>query len=279
MDSEFSKGGSGCQGGETRNTDETDVPVNAMFRTRFARDIVAEFLPPARTGKTQRAIILCDGMPSIPHKQPLAEFLSGKGYWVFYPRYRGAWESDGEFLEKSPHEDILEVIDGLSKEFRELAFGRRFRVSLDELFVIGGSFGGAAAILSSLDPRVKRVVANCPVVDWSILAREQKKETSNPSYAAYIRAAFGNGYRLSERNWKKLQGGKFYSPTYHAREVTASKVMMFHAQDDPYVLYQSVKTFAERTGVRLKSFRRGGHLSTDMIVRKYWPQIKEFFES
>jgi pimeloyl-ACP methyl ester carboxylesterase len=250
-----------------------------MFRARFKRDIVTEFLPPARSGKTQKAIILCDGMPSIPRKQPLAEFLSGKGYWVFYPRYRGAWESGGEFLERSPHEDILDVIGGLSKEFRELAFGRRFRVLVDEVFVIGGSFGGAAAILSSLDPRVKRVIANCPVVDWAILPREEKKETSNASYSAYIRQAFGTGYRLSEKNWKKLRGGRFYNPAYHAREVTASKVMMFHAQDDPYVPYQSVKRFAERTGVRLKLLRRGGHLSTELIVRKYWPQIGEFFAS
>ena len=78
---------------------------------------------------------------------------------------RAIGESGGEFLERSPHEDVLDVIGGLSKEFRELAFGRRFRVLVDELFVIGGSFGGAAAILSSLDPRVKKVVANCPVVD------------------------------------------------------------------------------------------------------------------
>jgi dipeptidyl aminopeptidase/acylaminoacyl peptidase len=250
-----------------------------MFRTRFQRDIVTEFLPPARSGKTQRAIVLCDGMPSIPRKQPLAEFLSRKGYWVFYPRYRGSWESGGEFLARSPHEDILDVIGGLSKEFRELAFGRRFRLSPDEVFVIGGSFGGAAAILSSLDPRVKKAIANCPVVDWTILQREQKKETSNPSYAAYIRAAFGEGYRLSDRNWKKLHRGRFYSPAYHAAEVTPSKVMMFHAQDDPYVPYQSVEKFARLTGVRLKLYRRGGHLSTDLIVRKHWAPIKEFFES
>ena len=244
-----------------------------MFRTRFKRDVVTEFLAPTRPGKRQRAIVLCDGMPSIPRKQPLAEFLSGKGYWVFYPRYRGAWESGGEFLARSPHLDILDVIGGLAREFRELAFGRRFRLAVEEVFVIGGSFGGAAAILSSLDPRVKKVVANCPVVDWAILPREEKKETSNASYAEYIRAAFGTGYRLSDKNWKKLRGGKFYSPLYHARDITASKVMMFHAQDDPYVPYRSVQKFARLTGARLKLLRRGGHLSTDLIVRKYWAQI------
>jgi pimeloyl-ACP methyl ester carboxylesterase len=250
-----------------------------MLRTRFAGDIVTEFLPPARRSKTQRVIILCDGMPSIPGKQALAEFLSGKGYWVFYPRYRGAWESGGEFLEHSPHLDILEVIDGLQKEIRELAFGKRFRVRADEIFVLGGSFGGAAALLCSLDKRVKKVIANCPVVDWAILGCEQRKETSNPSYAAYIRDAFGRGYRLSDRNWKKLGDGKFFNPSYRANEITATKIMMFHAEDDPFVPYRTVVKFAKKTGAMLTLFRHGGHLSTNMIVRKYWKNIARFFLS
>jgi pimeloyl-ACP methyl ester carboxylesterase len=250
-----------------------------MFRTRFGKDIVAEFLPPARAGKRHKVIILCDGMPSIPRKQALAAFLSRKGYWVFYPRYRGAWESGGQFLEKSPHEDIGDLIDRLPKGIREVTFGQRFMLSPDEIFVIGGSFGGAAAILSSLDARVKKVIANCPVVDWSILAKSEKAETSNPNYAAYIREAFGNAYRLSDRNWKKLSSGRFYNPLYHIQEITPSKILMFHAKDDPYVPYVSVESFAKRGGVRLKSFQHGGHLSTERIVQKQWPVIKRFFEN
>jgi len=247
------------------------------FRTRFKKEIVAEFLPLARPRKRQKVIILCDGMPGIPRKQALMEFLAAKGYWVFYPRYRGAWESGGKFLEKSPDRDILDVIDELPNGVRELAFGKRFSLKPDEIFVIGGSFGGAAAILASLDDRVKKVIANCPVVDWGILAKEERLETSNPNYAAYIREAFGNGYRLSDKSWRKLHGGKFYNPVYHAKEINLAKIMMFHAKDDPYVPYKSVKDFADRTGVKLNSFARGGHLSTDMIVRKYWERIKKFF--
>ena len=249
------------------------------FRTRFKNEIVAEFLRPARPRKKQKVIILCDGMPGIPRKQPLMTFLAAKGYWVFYPRYRGAWESGGQFLQKSPHLDILDVIDELPEGVRELAFGKRFTLKPDEFFVIGGSFGGAAAILASLDERVKKVIANCPVVDWAILAKEEKLETSNPNYAAYIREAFGNGYRLSDRNWRKLYSGRFYSPAHHARKINPAKVMMFHAKDDPYVPYQTVKKFAADTGVKLNLFERGGHLSTEMIVQKYWKRIKKFFDS
>jgi pimeloyl-ACP methyl ester carboxylesterase len=249
-----------------------------MFRTRFKKEIVCEFLPPARAGKKQKVIVLCDGMPSVPHKQGLAGFLAGKGYWVFYPRYRGAWESDGEFLKTSPHLDILDVIGELPKGVREVTFGKKFTVKPDEIFVIGGSFGGAAAVLASIDPRVKKVIANCPVLDWRILSASERAETSNPSYAAYIREAFGRAYRLTDRNWKKLHNGRFYNPAQHTKEIDPSKVMMFHAQDDPYVPYRSVTNFAEKTGIKLNLFRRGGHISTDETVRKYWPRIRKFFE-
>lgn len=123
-----------------------------MFRTRFRNEIVAEFLPPSRPHQMQKLIILCDGMPSIPRKQPLSEFLAARGYSVLYPRYRGAWESDGQFLAKSPHEDILDIIDDLPKEIEELAFGQRFKLSPQQIFVIGGSFGGAAAIPGVCSP-------------------------------------------------------------------------------------------------------------------------------
>src|SRR3974377_1305515 len=166
-----------------------------MFRTRFRNEIVAEFLPPARQPRKQKLIILCDGMPSIPRKQPLAEFLAAKGFWVIYPRYRGAWESSGKFLRKSPHEDILDIVSDLPCELEEIAFGQHFRLAPTQIFVIGGSFGGAAAVLLSLDPRITRVVANCAVVDWSILDKAEKVETSRTNYAEYIREAFGNGYR------------------------------------------------------------------------------------
>ncbi|HTM90410.1 MAG TPA: alpha/beta fold hydrolase [Terriglobales bacterium] len=253
--------------------------TSLMFRTRFKKEIVAEFLPPARLRKTQRVILLCDGMPSIPRKQPLVEFLSRKGYWVFYPRWRGAWESGGQFLQRPPQQDLADIIDELPGGVRELAFGRRFRLSPDEIFVIGGSFGGAAALLASLDRRVKKVLANCPVVDWSILPREQKKETSNKSYPAYIRQAFGNGYRLSARNWNKLRSGVFFNPAHHLKEFTPSKILMFHAKDDPYIPWRSVSRFAAAAGIKLRLLRRGGHLRTETVVRTRWPQIERFFHS
>jgi len=248
-----------------------------MFRTRFKKQIVAEFLSPARRTRTEKVIILCDGMPSIPRKQPLVEFLASKNYWVFYPRYRGAWESDGHFLQKSPDRDIRDILDELPRGFTDSAFGQRFSVSPDLVYVIGGSFGGAVAILSSLDKRVTKAVANCPVVDWSILSKSEELETSNPNYVAYIRKAFGDGYRLNEANWAQLRTGKFFSPWKEIQNIDPSKVLLFHAKDDPYVPYASTRKFAELTGIRLRTLQRGWHVRTEYVVRKYWPEISAFF--
>jgi len=250
-----------------------------MFRTRFRNEIVAEFLPPFRVRKKQQLILLCDGMPSIPRKQPLSQFLARRGFWVIYPRYRGSWESAGEFLAHSPHEDFLDILDQLPAEIEEIAFGQRFRFSPERTFVIGGSFGGAAAILLSLDPRVKRIIANCPVVDWSIIAKAEKAETSMENYAEYIRHAFGNAYRLSDANWRKLRAGDFYNPWHYRNEIDGSKVMMIHAMDDPNVPYERTRKFAKITGAKLKTLKRGGHISTDYVTRKYWLEIKRFFDS
>jgi hypothetical protein len=108
---------------------------------------------------------------------------------------------------------------------------------------------------------VNGVIANCPVVDWTILDRSEKVETSKENYAEYVREAFGNGYRLSDANWEKLRSVTFYNPWHHRAEITASKVMIFHAKDDPNVPYDGSEKFAEITGVTLKSLKRGGHIS------------------
>jgi hypothetical protein len=55
--------------------------------------------------------------------------------------------------------------------------------------------------------------------------------------------------------------------------------MMFHAKDDPHVPYEASRQFEEITGVGLKSLQRGGNVSTDYIVRRYWTQIKRFLDS
>jgi predicted alpha/beta hydrolase family esterase len=52
--------------------------------------------------------------------------------------------------------------------------------------------------------------------------------------------------------------------------------VQFHAKDDPNVPYKSASNFARRAGVKLNTVQRGGHVSTEGLVRKYWGRIEKF---
>ncbi len=272
-----------------------------IFRTRFARDIVAEFMMPVAAanwhksthGATrrrtrpiaprrpdfhrlpQKAIILCDGMPAMPSKRALMAFFARKGFWVFHPRYRGAWESSGKFLRQSPEQDILDVINALPRGFRDLSSKKTYRVKFKQLLLLGASFGGAAVILASRDPRVTKGVAFCPVVDWNKLGKQDRLDTK----PQFLREAFGEAYRFSIKDWNKLKNGKFYSPVAATKTIDGSKLFIIQTKDDKSVRWQPVAKFAKTVGAELWLQNRGGHLSSSLAMRpRYWRSIKKFLQ-
>ena len=246
------------------------------LRTRIKKDIVAEFLPPTRATKKQKVIIFCDGMPAMPSKGLLMEFFSKKGYWVFYPRYRGSWESGGEFLKISPTQDVLDLISALPKGFVSLWDNRKYKVNPDKIYVFGISFGGPAAILSSLDRRVTRAIAISPVVDW----REDKYEPLDWAYR-FTKEAFGGGYRLKKTAWQKLARGNFYNPIKHTAELDGEKLFIIHAKDDKVVPFGPTKKFAEKIGATFVPLVRGGHLSSSILIKRknIYKKLQKFLKS
>jgi len=253
-------------------------PSTHLSRTRIKKDIVCEFLPPvtATSRAANKVIILCGGMPGYPGgKKDLCEFFARKGYWVFVPRYRGSWESAGSFLKISPHRDVLDVIDQLPRGFKDLWSGKIYKVARPEVYLIGASFGGPAVILASRDPRVRKAVALSPVTDWRV------ESTSEPidKLGVFARAAFGNGYRGTERDWDKLKGGKFYNPMHDAASIDGMKLLIIHAKDDEVVYAKTSISFARATGARLVLLSRGGHLSTSNITQpELWKKIRGFLK-
>ena len=245
-----------------------------MFRTRFKKGIDAEFLPPVRP--SSRVIIFCSGLPGWPGKKDLAEFYAKKGYWVFIPRYRGSWESEGKFLARSPHLDVLDVIDGLPRGFTESWSGKRYKVMPTKIYLIGGSFGGPAVILASIDKRVDKVVALCPVIDWTV---ESKAEPIK-KLARFTRDGFGAAYRPAPDAWKKLASGKFYNPITQVKKIDGRKLYLIHARNDQVVSFRPTKKFAQITGAKLTLLQSGGHLSRSILIQPtFYKRIKKFFDT
>lgn len=245
-----------------------------ILRTRFARDIVAEFLPPAKPSR--RVIVLFSGMPSVPKNIELMQFLARRGFWVFAPRYRGSWESGGQFLRRSPEQDVYDVIDQIPRWFVDAWSGKRYTVRPSNLYLIGGSFGGPAVILGSRDKRVTKALALCPVVDWQVASPE---EESLPKLLNFIRQGFGQAYRVTDKDWKKLESGRFYNPMCEAASINGKKLMIMHARNDGIVPWRSVASFAKQTGARLELLSSGGHLKRAIIMEpQHWRRIQKFFK-
>lgn len=236
------------------------------LRTRFKKDIVAEFLPPyagIQTRKTSRnVIILASGMPGSPFKKEVMEYLSGRGYWVFNPRYRGTWESGGKFLKKSPHLDIKDVMDELPNGFTELWSGKKMKVKPSEIMLIGSSFGGPAVLLNSHDERVKKVVCFSPVVDWTAPFPEEPLNWLQ----RFTRQAFGEAYRFRNKDWQKQGQGSFYNPAKQIKRIDGSKIYIIHAQDDDVVVAGPVEGFAKQVRCKITVLPEGGHLGMSALL-------------
>lgn len=249
-------------------------------RTIFKDEIRAEFFPPNPTGLSKffadekdRIMIYAGGMPAMPSKKYLLEFFSHRGWWAVHPRYRGCWESEGEFLTEEPTEDIIDVIEELSEGFPSIWEDEEYQVEPDQVVVVGASFGGAAAILSTISDEVDKAVCFAPVVDWTA---ESESEPHDWLYNVVDRA-YGGAYNVSKENWDKLEGGKFYNPSAYTDQLDGDDIMIFHAEDDETVEFESVEEFAENIGCKLVAKESGGHLSVRNIQKfSWWWQAKNF---
>jgi pimeloyl-ACP methyl ester carboxylesterase len=243
-------------------------------RTRFAQNIVAEFWIPKKP--SHKAIILCDGCPTVPSKRKVGEFFARKGYWVFHLRYRGSWESGGKFLEESPDEDVLSVAEGLNAGFRNIYDDVEYLLDVTEIVVVGASFGGAAAILSLKYPLITKAIALSPVIDW----RVKSKGEPFPYFVHTVEEGFGEGYRVHKDAWKRLESGKFFNPIAEAKLIDPKRLFIAHATDDNVVPVAPLRAFAKLTKVRPLYLKTGGHFSASTVMSKdIWDKVKVFLKS
>lgn len=232
-------------------------------RARIAGEIVTEFLPPRK--KSNKVIIFCDGAPGMPGNPKTMQHMSRHGYWSFFPRYRGTWESGGQWLKQSLYEDIKDVIDALDQPIKDEWSGEIFQIEYPEIFVVGASFGGPAALFASKHPKVKKVLAIGSVVHWPY---EEESETEPISWlGTAIKSAFGEAYRFSEADWDRLSRGEFYNPLTEQDKIDPQKVLMLHSIDDNVVRYAPVQEFVGQIGCQLMTLKKGGHLGNSVLRR------------
>jgi acetyl esterase/lipase len=173
-------------------------------------------------------------------------------------------------LKKSLDQDLLDVIDELSKGWEDLWSREKFKINPKKIVLVGTSFGGPAVLLASRDPRVSKVIVISPVVDWSAPNRDEPLS----KFKKFMKEAYGNVYR---GKWEKLGKNGFYEPTM---DTDGSKVFILHAKDDGVVRIKEVAQFAKKTKSNIKILKIGGHLSTSLIMKTaIWKTISKFLKT
>ena len=248
-----------------------------LLRTKFKKEIISEFLLPKKP--SNKVVIFLPGMPGYPNKEKyteLMEFFSKKEYWCFLPRYRGSWESEGKLFEKSPHVDVIDLIGELSKGFVDLWSGEKYKIENPEVVLMGSSFGGPAALLSSKHPSIKKVITFSSVLDW-----RYENETVEPisKLSKFVSEAFGNGYRIAKDGWKKIEKGELYNPATELEKIDGSKCLIIRAEDDDVVSIKPLKPFINKTGAKLNLVKKGGHLGMAVLEKRFYKKCIEFIKT
>jgi dipeptidyl aminopeptidase/acylaminoacyl peptidase len=250
------------------------------IRTRLCKDIVVEVaIPSVKNSKAGRVLILLGGAPSTSSKPEVLNFWASKGYICILPRFRGTWESDGEFLKESPHIDVLDIIQEITaagwKGITDVRTGELLKLKAKSIYIIGGSFGGTAALLCSSHKKVKKVVALAPGIDWSYDSIDEPFSV----FKTYTQQAFGSAYRAKATSWNKLQNNSMYAPVTVAKELPGNKILILHALDDTVVSIDPVYSFVRDSGAALVEYKRGGHMGLNTSRKaKYYKKIESFFE-
>lgn len=230
------------------------------------KGIIGEFLFPANTDK---AIILLDGLPSTPYKKELIFSLGSLGYAVFYPRYKGTWESKGKLFAKSPMVEIVELLDWIknTKEFTELYGFTKIKNTIKSISVIGASFGGSLALECVLSPNVDNIIAMSPPINYKTFGRTTgEQDLSN--LIKFLKRSYGQAYQFSDNGVNKFLSGELINPSSINREKYKERhILIVQTMDDPVTKYNPVEAFAKQNGIELYLLKEGGHLSLTSISK------------
>lgn len=221
-------------------------------------DIIFEFTP--AEGKAKGAIIICDGLPSVPKQKELMAELSGRGFFVIYPRYKGTWESSGQFLRQSPARDIKAIIQTLKRGFCvELYSGKSIPVGTAKINLLGSSFGASVALALANETAVNKIVALSPIIDF--LRHDHTKEQNLNWLDSFLKRAFNQVYRYEKADWQKMLRGKLFNPPQQITAIRRTKILAVCDAQDKEIEASKTITYATANKIKLIQTDGLGHIS------------------
>lgn len=242
-----------------------------IYRGRI-NEIIFEFTPPQKY--SQGIIIICDGLPSVPNRKELMIMLANNGFVSIFPRYKGTWESNGEFLKETPVKDIEEVLQVIKKrEITELYFNRKIKLPNKPVHLLGSSFGASVALALSGNKNISKIVALSAIVDFKE-HNKTKNEEDLVWVGEFIRRAFGEGYRFNNKRWNEMIRGNLFNPPQNINQETANNILIGYGKLDSQVNYKKIEKYISNNKINQVIFElNGGHMTFSKLPQKIWDKI------
>lgn len=220
-------------------------------------------------------IIILPGLPEYPLPKELMFKLAEEGYGVLYPRYKGTYESNGNFLNESPAEDILKLIDSLKKkkEFKELYGRTKVNIDFEKLFVLASSFGSSVALhLSKLTKDIDRFILIAPVIDFKKHG-QRYEEQDLVSLKEFLIKGYPFLYRFDEKNYDRLLDGQIIPSAIENIGDYSGEIILLHSKEDSTISIENSKEFSKKCSkIKFLEINQAGHFS---VSKLNWDILKK----
>lgn len=230
--------------------------------------IIFEFAFTGNIENINHAVIMCDGLPSIPKQKNFIKTIANKGVLVIYPRYRGTWESEGNFLKNSPVSDIKEIVEFIKGgcKITELYNLKEFNFNIEKISVAGVSFGGAVSLALASMEEVNHIYAYSPILNFSSFSDEKYNCQDLSFLGDFIQRAFPFVYRFNKDDWSKMIKGGLFEPLSLINEIDFKKITVIYGKDDNVIDYRYITDSLKGKNIDFALLDNEGHFSFESLL-------------
>ncbi len=239
----------------------------------YYKDIFCEFIVQDKIANT---IILLPGFPSSNKLDSEMKFLYKKGYNVFFPRFKGSFQSKGFFLKENIVKELKSFITELKKEkITNLWDLNEIHFKINKLVLFGQSFSGAISCgLAAIEKSFDKLVLFSPVWDFKI-HNKFGNEQDLSHLVPFVKRAYTNLYRIKFDNLvNAILKFKETSPSFYAERIKIP-ILVLNDPADKTVSIEHSKNM-KKIVKNLKIIKHHeGHGINLKILKNYWKEISK----
>jgi predicted esterase len=190
----------------------------------------------------KKAIVFCGGFPGSSNSSEVAEKYVQKGFIFVHPKYIGSWESYGLFSIENCKKTIIDFVNALRNKEVKTIFGEKFDLPIEEIFLVGVSFGASVALCAGAELDIKKIVALSPVINYQIQGNGEYNEEKMENTEKFVLAGFENVYR-GFREEDLVKGSFVLNADNYFEKLKNKKILLLHGKNDSSVNFHRSEKF------------------------------------